>query len=305
MRIRKKGFEMSFGWMFAIIAGIVIIFLAIYFSSRFINFQQTAAGTETSKQIGILLNPLETSFESAQTTSFIVSPESRIYNICDDFGNFGTQTIQLAQKSFNQWTKTNVDVSFQNKYLFSDAQIEGKTFFIFSKPLNLPFKIADLIYLTSSNKVYCFNNAPSGIEEEINNLNQSNLLTQNCPTDRIDVCFNGNCDINVNYEGGSVSKDEDTLYFYSDALMYAAVFSDKDVYECQLKRLMKRTNELTSMYQGKLGIVLGECSSNLQNDLIQLSDYTKGYVSQSDIITIGTFSDELNIKNENPSCLLW
>jgi hypothetical protein len=302
----KKGFEMSFGWMFAIIAGMVIIFLAIYFSVRFINLQQTTVGAETSKQIGILLDPLETSFdESAQTTSFTISPESRIYNICDDFGTFGTQTIQLAQNSFNKWTKTNVDVSFENKYLFSDSQVQGKNFFIFSKPFNMPFKVADLIYLTSSEKQYCFENAPSNIEEELNNLNQSNLLTKNCSTDSVKVCFNGNnCDVNV--ENGYVEKNGSSLNFYSDALMYAAIFSDKDVYECQLKRLMERNYELTSLYQDKLAIVSGiTCSSNFQNDLIQLSDYASGYKNSGDIATIGSFADNLNQENEDPHCLVW
>jgi len=305
MIIGKKGFEMSFGWMFAIIAGMIIIFLAIYFSTRFINFQQTATGTETGKQIEILLNPLETSFESAQTTSFIVSPESRIYNACDDFGTFGTQTIQLSQNTFNKWTKTNIDVSFENKYLFSDSEVQGKTFFIFSKPFNLPFKIADLIYLTSSEKNYCFKNSPSNIEEELNNLNQSYLFTQNCPANSINVCFNGgNCDVNIGSD--YVEKNESRMNYYSDALMYAAVFSDKDVYECQLKRLMKRTGELTSLYQDKISIISAKgCDSNLQNDLIQLSDYTKGYGSSSDIIAIGAFADDLNKKNENSICLLW
>ena len=295
---------MPFGWIFAIVAGVVIIFLAIYFSTRFVSLQQTTVGTETSKQIGILLDPLETSFESAQTTSFTISPESRIYNICDSFGTFGTQTIQLSQSSFNQWKKTNIDVSFENKYLFSDSQVQGRTFFAFSKPFNLPFKVADLIYLTSSEKQYCFENAPSNIAEELNNLNQSNIFTGNCPANSINVCFNSgsSCDISVSYNANYLEKNGTRMDFYSDALMYAAVFSDKNVYDCQVKRLMERTHELISLYQNKISIILGKgCTSNLGGDLTQLDNA----LGSGDINSIGSLADNLNAENENSQCTIW
>ena len=116
---KKNGaLEISFGWLFAIIAGIVIIFLAIYISSKIINTEQETKSAETGKEIGILLNPLETSFESAQTTSITIPVETRINNKCELTGTFGRQVIQLDQKSFNEWTKTDIDVFFYNKYIF-------------------------------------------------------------------------------------------------------------------------------------------------------------------------------------------
>src|SRR3989344_2803023 len=52
-------------------------------------------------------------------------------------------------------------------------------FYIFSKPFEFPFKVSDLIYLTSENEKYCFDNAPENIAEEILQLNQGNLAA-NC-----------------------------------------------------------------------------------------------------------------------------
>jgi hypothetical protein len=304
-----RGIDLPFGWLFAIIAGVVILFLAIFFSARFINFQQTTVGVETTKQIQILLDPLETGFESAQTTSFSIPIESRIYNQCDDFGTFGTQTIGLAQLTFNQWKNTSVDVSFENKYIFSDTQVEGKDFFVFSKAFNFPFKVSDLIYLTSSLEQYCFLNPPSNIGEELNNLNQSNILVRNnnCPSNSIKICFNqdSSCGINVNYVENYTNKNGSNLYFYSDALMYASIFSDKDVYECQVKRLMERTVELSSLYKDKEVVLPQDCKSNLGNDLTQLGDSAKNLAQSENIIDVGSFADELNQKNENSLCLLW
>ena len=272
---RKGVLEISFGWLFAIVAGIVIIFIAIYISSRFIGTQQTGISAQTGKQIGILLDPLETGFESAQTTSITIPSDTRINNICDSTGTFGKQIINLEQKSFGKWIKTEVNVGFQNKYIFSDGQIEGKKFYIFSKPLNFPFKIADLMYITSSDKRYCFSNAPNEINQEISELNQGNLIIDNCATNDIKICFGGeNCEINVDFTSNSVEKNGKRVYFAGDdrTLMYAAIFSNATIYECQIKRLMSRVGEISSLYVSKELIINGKgCQNDLGGNLGELN----------------------------------
>ena len=58
--MEKKGYlEISFTWVFAIIIGVVILFLAIYFSSKVIDIGQTEIDAETGKEIGIFLPDLE------------------------------------------------------------------------------------------------------------------------------------------------------------------------------------------------------------------------------------------------------
>lgn len=307
---KKKGaLEISFGWLFAILAGIVIIFLAIYFSTKIISTEQETKSAEVGKEVGILLNPLETSFESVQTTSITIPVDTRINNICELIGPFGRQAIQLDQKSFNEWTRTNINVFFYNKYIFSDEKIEGKRFYIFSKPFSFPFKVADLIYMTSSIKSYCFIDAPREIEEEISNLNQKNLLVENCSGSEIKVCFNKRvCDINVNYEMGSIEKGEETFYFDEgdDALMYAGIFSDKDVYECQIKRLMLRIKELSLLYIDKNAIVGKECGEeSLAGELGQLSDVAGGIKNSDEIVFARIFADNVGEKNDARICRLW
>lgn len=307
-KIPKRGaLEISFGWLFAIIAGIAILALAIYFITKFIGVQQTAIGAETGKEIGILLNPLETSFETAKTSKFSIPSETIIHNICQKEGNFGTQEIRLSQKSFGKWADTDVDVSFENKYIFSDADIEGKDFYVFSKPFEFPFKVANLIYLTSSLKEYCFMNSPTEINDELTNLNQTNIHVKDCPENSIKVCFDsGSCDINVNYASKYVRKQGRNLYFETDALMYAGVFSEPDVYECQTARLMKRTEELSQLYLNKVALIsLKGCPSNLGNDLTQLNDFTKSFRNSGDLSLIGDSADGLKRNNEVSLCPLW
>jgi len=307
----KKAFlQISFAWLFAIIIGAVILFLAIYLSTKLIRTEQTSIGAQTGKEIGILLNPLETSFETGKTTSLSLPVETRIYNKCNTNGVFGKQIIQISQKSFNKWTETDIDISFPNKYIFSEAYSEGKKFYIFSKPFDFPFKVADLIYITPVLEKYCFINAPDDIEKEIKDLKQENLLVENCAnSENIQICFNNNaCDINVKYNGveNSVKKDGKTMYFEGYALMYAAIFASREIYECQLKRLMQRVENLALLYRDKASFISGTgCHSNLNPLLLRLSNNAGDLINSEELSSINNIVEDIKEKNDLAECALW
>ena len=305
--MKKGALQISFGWLFAIIVGAFIIFLAVFGVTKFMRTEQTTLDVKAGKEIGVLINPLETSFESAKATAFTMPTESRIYNGCNNAGNFGKQLIKVSQKSFNKWTETNLNVGFSNKYIFSKEIIEGKNFYIFSKPFNFPFKVADLMYITSSENVYCFVDAPEEIKEEIETIKQKNLLIGNCSQESINICFSGNCDINVNYNSGYVKKQGNKMYFSSDALMYAAIFGDVDVYECQLKRLMQRIEELSLVYNDKSILIRNKgCESEMNTGLVELNLLVDNFDESEDIIWVETKVNNLEDKNDAAGgCGLW
>lgn len=308
---KKGAIEISFGWLFAIIAGAVILFLAIYLSSRIIGSSDETISAETGKEITILLNPLETSFESAQKTSITIPAETRITNLCSNETPFGKQTLQLDQKRFNAWSETDIKINSYNKYIFSEKEIIGKKFYLFSKPFNFPFKIANLIYMTSADDVYCFKNAPSDIEREISNLNQSNLLIENCPDESIKVCFTERgCDIDVDYSEGELRKGKDFFYFAgmenSDSLMYAAIFSDKKVYECQIRRVMLRLKELVNLYKNKEEILQETgCNDDIDADLIEFEGLVNGVKESVDLFAVKEKAEEIEERNKRLECMLW
>ncbi|MBU2104378.1 MAG: hypothetical protein KKF67_01205, partial [Nanoarchaeota archaeon] len=158
MKNKRGALDISFAWLFAIIIGGFILFLAVYAAIKLIGTEQTIQDAKTGKEIGVLLNPLETSFESGKTSLLTMPVETRIYNKCNNQGTFGRQIIQVSQKSFNKWTETNIDVGFSNKYLFSEKYAEGKKFYLFPKPFEFPFKVADLTIIIPKDKNYCFVN---------------------------------------------------------------------------------------------------------------------------------------------------
>jgi hypothetical protein len=326
---RNRGFlEISFAWLFAIIAGAVILVLAIFAATKIINIGQYSSAAQTQNQIAVLLNPLETSFEAGQVTSIGISAQTRIYNQCDDqSGTFGNQIIRTSQQSFGGWSTPTNGAAFQNKYIFSNNTMEGQQFYLFSKPFNFPFKVSDLIYMTSSLTYYCFVNPPSNIQDELSTLGEKNILLtddmQKCPSKSLKICFPGeNCDISVNLQGpqdiasqGTVSENGSTVTFYSDALMYGAIFSDNSTYECQLKRLMERESQLSSLYVAKVNTILqiGCKNSNLISDLTQLGSSSDSFRnsnsdinSQSSIITlINNIQSENSILGSGNSFKLW
>ncbi len=309
MNWNKKGFQMSFAWLFAIIVGGFILFLTIYGATKLMDGGQQEQAAKTGKEIEVLLNPIETSFESGKSASIYLPVESRIYNKCDNSGEFGTQYIELSQKSFNKWTQTDLTAGTPNKYIFSNNYVEGKTFYLFSKPFRLPFKVADVIYMTSSLDEYCFLEPNEDITKEILDLNQANIKLGQCQEDAITVCFESgaDCDIRVNYYGKYVEKQGQQMYFETDALMYAAIFSDKEVYECHVKRLLQRVENLAELYRSKESFLAshGSCSIDVSSELIQLGNLANSIQSSERLFQLNNIVENIEISNDRATCELW
>jgi hypothetical protein len=311
---KKGALEFSFSWIFAIVAGAFILFLTIFAIIKITNINNTVTDTTTAKTIEVLLNPLESSFETGTKTSIKTPLETRIYAGCSLNGNFGKQTIRTNQLIRNKWTETNIgDITFSNKYIFSKEYVEGKKFYIYSKPFEFPFKIADLLYITSSKDIYCFIGSPDRIENEITDWNSENLVfkevSSDCPEDSINVCFKAkaNCDVVVDEQDKSVKKGNDLVYYEGDSLMYAAIFSDKEIYECQLNRLMKRAEQLSLLYQGKSTFLLQKvgCEASIISDLIVLSNLERSFKSSGDLAYIVDNTESIQTQNERGECRLW
>jgi len=303
----KKALQMSFQWLFALIVGAFILFLAIYGTIKTLESGDLETSAKASKELEVLLNPLETGFESSSSIPLQTPVETRIFNNCYNYGAFGEQGIQTSQKSFNTWPEPILENTFQNKYIFSEDPVQGRLFYLFSKPFEFPFKVADLIYITSSNNVFCFVNAPSEIEEELTDLKQPNLILDSCPENSIEVCFDSsNCDINVDYSGGSVEKNNYRVYFETDVLMYGAIFSDADVYECQTKRLIKRLQSLASLYKDKSDFIAQKgCSSDMSTELINLYNSTSTFEDSFSLHNLNQLAQDLEDKNDYADCKLY
>lgn len=306
----KKGFEMSFSWMFAIIVGAVILIIAVYAASKFVSLSRTQTDTAVAAQLNVLLNPVETSLESGRYMQIDFSSETRLLNRCSTIGNFGEQGIRTAAKRGigEEWQEPGFETIFYNKYLFSSEIEQGEKLHVFVKPFEFPYKIADLIYLTA--KDYCFVNPPQNIEGEISDLSITNInvtsSSANCPLQSVKVCFSQTgCDIVVNTVSKTVTKEGRSLTYSQDSLMYAAIFSGADLYECQIKRLMKRSGELAHIYADKSQMLSAEgCSVGLSQDLINFASASQ-VNSSLQLNTVSFLAEDLERKNEALTCKLY
>ncbi len=309
MKTNKSGFiQISFAWLFAIIIGAIILFLAIYASVKLIKTEEFVSTTETAKEISVLLNPLETGFGEEKTTQLTMPVESRLNSRCGSSGIFGEQEISVSQKIRGKFTDTGVGSVAHNKYIFSGKSVQGKNFYLFSKPFEFPFKAADLIFLSSSEESYCFTDAPEEIREELADLGQANLFTENCASDSIKVCFKSatgeDCDVAVDINDRTVEKNGSLVYFEGDSLMYGAVFADREIYECQVKRLMKRLKELAFIYNDKEAIISGKgCPAEV--NLLGLADSASSFRDSADLVAVKFAADDAEEENKRAYCELW
>ncbi|MEK6820617.1 MAG: hypothetical protein AABX71_02805 [Nanoarchaeota archaeon] len=304
----KKGFEFSFAWLFAILVGAVIIFLAVYGTTKFIKTGRYQLDTVTAKQLSILFEPLEVGLASGKSNIVELRDETKIYNECDERGSFGQHLISLSTESGigKKWQEPGAEISVPNKYIFSSSMEQGKRVFFFSKAFEIPWKVSEIIFLTT--KEYCFVDAFEEVEEEVDGLGLQNIKLENCTEDDTRVCFGSGtgCDIRVRggYEEGFVDKGEESV-FYTEGLIYAAIFSDKEVYECNVKRLMKRLIQQALLYKDEAEFLSEKCESLPSADLIQLINTAKSLNNSEGLLLVRQISEEVNGQNEVAECSLW
>lgn len=334
--MNKKGYEMSFSWIFALIAGAFILFLAIYAVIKIAGVARTQTDTTRAQEIGILLTPSETNLEQAKLST-IETPsnqQTRLFNECDfpsETNPFGSQKLSTFVSSGigEKWQSSQGGASsFHNKYFFGRNNITAeKKFFVLSKPFLLPFKVADIIIMWPDTQEYCFVNSIPELKEELSGLGGDNNLffadsVERCSQNSVKVCFFSSenaCSLIV-WSDNSVEYsefgNEKVRYVYSSdnsnkyAMLLAAIFSEPENYRCESARLGARASNLASLYKLKSNYLTsgGKCRSAplLPNSLQE-------YIDKADLISRGNADipelksegEDLKLKNEQLDCKLF
>jgi len=315
--MNKKAMEMGFAWIFAIVVGMAILFLAIFGAIKYIDVSEKEVNTKTSKALLNVLDELQTTVQESSSDVVPLSADTRVFTSCNVEGNFGNTIIEISERSLGgKFSARGGDVSSENAYLFAENIVEGKDMYFLTFQFNLPFKIGDITTLHSS--PYCFVNAPPKINNEIRNLAGSNpnLVTtsdvSSCTTNSIKVCFNsftGNCDVEVQCSGdceSGIVKKEGRNLFFTKKLLYGAIFSSKENYECNVERLVKRTRSLSDIYVKKAQFVSARgCDTGLRDELISLINTADNYERVENLALLETIADDIEEKNKDLGCQLY
>lgn len=326
----KKGYEFSFAWIFAMFVGAAFIGLAIYSATQLIQMKQGEIDSQRAKQIGVILTPVETGLEEGKFATLAVRDETEIIGSCrppSATNPFGSQLISVSSDfGFGKGIDSSgVNSTFHNRYIFSSKPLRGdEEFYALSKPFNFPFKIADMIIMWSDQQSFCFLSAPAEVRSEITALNMTNvfltLQSSNCPQQSTHVCFSSgaDCDVIVNDQNnqGKVSKGAINLDYIKPSgpdkygMMYAAIFSDPDIYNCQLRRISARASELSAAYLEEarlLSVSPSPCASGL---ILPLDLYNSKFLAFSagdltDLNELSQAAENARSVNEVISCNLW
>ncbi len=317
-----KRADFDFSVMFALIVGAAILALAIYGAIKLGELGQYRQTTETAVEITILTDPLQAGPAEASYSKISSPTEFLIENGCNAVG-FGRNEIRVLNPSKNSFVGGE-KISVYDKYIFSASE-RGKEFYVLSMPFEFPYKVADLLFLTS--KKYCFIEPPrdTDIEQRLLGLGMKNVQVgkrENCSSDAVKVCFGvtGGCgtkDIIVSgtclqncenaYEEGHVDKNGTRVYYVGN-LMYAAIFSDKNIYDCNVKRLLYRDGRIAQVYSGKTELMNARgCNTRLKQDLDIFSsrvlEESKKIEARPDLLT--NMEKQLKEKQDNELCKIW
>jgi len=311
----NKSGQFNFVWLFAIIAGAAILVLAIYGATKVGDTQRFQTDTEIAKELAILTDPLQAGFAEGSFGKITFKQETRINNICID-GNFGRHKISASTRSDigEPWNIPGEQVSIHNKYIFSLGGASGKEYYVFSKPFYFPYKVADLTMLIPDD--YCLVNAPEEISDEIN-FNMKKIQVENC-SDKglINVCFGvGNdCDIEVHglcmtgcdsvYDQGTVEKFGAEMKYVGN-LMWAAIFSEREIYECNVNRLMYRAGKIAEEFADKADLMDARgCNTNLKPDLLTWAGLTIN-AGVDDLMDLNSIGETLDKNDDLAGCGIW
>lgn len=308
----KKG-EFSFVWLFAILAGAAILMLAIYGATKSTSTMRYAQEAELTKSFSVILGPLGAGFSDSKKSTVAFKQDTRIENYCSDI-KFGENTLSLSTKSSTgeTWTENGAETSIKHQYVFSSFQ-ENKKFDVFSKPFDYPFEVADLIFISSED--FCLKNVPTDIEKQISSLQLSRWKTENCTGEETTICFQSSmCDINIygtctsdcksKYDEGYVEKEGERLYFVG-SLLYGAILSEKELYDCNINRLMYRTAQIAAVLADKTSLMdLRGCSTNLAGELGFWSSIVSS-MSPSEVVSKNQVAKQIQEKADKERCKSW
>jgi hypothetical protein len=310
----KKGIAMSFNWIFAILAGIFILFLAIFSAGKFVRTAEQTIYTETAASLISLFDPLETGLASGKAHEINFKKKSKLFFDCNENLNppFGKQKISFSEQTFGEeYGEKGGEISIKDKYIFSDKLIEGKDIYIFSKPFFMPFKVNDIIIVTSQDKNYCFYDAPEKIKEDLGLLEMKNIIFMNetIKCNGINVCFGTgktNCEVRVFEESNYViKKSSGRKVYYIGELVYGAIFSEPEIYECNVKRIKVKFDELAKIYLDKISIIeRKECKSNIGAKLSSILGKVKDSRDLIGLYAIAEDIDSIN-KEAKSGCQLY
>jgi len=300
----KKAFEIQFNWIFVLVAGATIL---LFFSVIVIK-QKAVSETSTKATVLKSFEAIITGTSvSTDTTSIIDIPSSDIEVSCG--------RISLGRVS-NQ---------YQNLVLFSPALIKGNRLITHTLAFSTPYRATNLLYITSPNLRYIIigdsnlareinSSLPSRLKKEFYNdatqiKNQNNYKVkfavfgdmidfpkslEEMPDSDVEAArftgnsWNGIVDFYAK-EKSSWQRKGSSAYI-GKASLIGAVYSGKEMYDCNMENIFFRLNLVTKVYIDKTKKLAQDAASKKQFQCSQI--YSSSLNHLSSIGSASKFTNE-------------
>ena len=264
----KKGI-MLMNWILIFLVGAVIIVFAVVFVGKISKVEQHKQNVVSEEYLDLLFNPFSS---VGGTTEGYGKSMDLPYEI-----NVNFSCVNGEERLF---VGSNRGKKLEN-FVYA-SNLKTKKLSVFTKSFKLPFRVADLIYAFDSSQEFCLVYSNSDSESYVLAKSIKEDIESNLGEVRIDLCDSLNCCYNLNNPkiislNPSVSADVNIIgqgigekfaygkvYFKNEpgesnfigtSLIEAAIFSSKDIYDCNFVRLMKRVSDVSKIYEKKAGFL--------------------------------------------------
>ena len=291
MALTKKGqVEITFNWIYILIAGTVILlfFVGLVYKQKAVSEEKL-----TIEVVEILDSILRGASVAEKTKNFVNTGGIAGYTLqfsCDE----GVSNYGIKDSSFQEENAVTP--------IFSLPEIQSPRLIFWSLPYKLPYKIIDLLFITSANTNYVFLGANNFVNEFLDATTESDpflKISTEVKQNIEEVTAGGNTYLRlIDVDGTHISEnmelsanlknlDEERItavvfksaqsvdFFIAqngkwkktnfnsinlvslggerDAAKYAAIFAGNDkIYECNMEKAFKRMVYLDEVYQGKV-----------------------------------------------------
>jgi hypothetical protein len=288
MRSKKGVVEIQFNWLFALIAGaiILLVFTTIIMKQRDVSDASTNA---------FLLNSIDSilagSESVAGTAKTVTIPPAVIKFECNSV------SIGGSSKPINAMN------------VFTPSVLEGSSMITMTKEWDVPYKVNNFVYLTNTNIKYAFvcnpnspnfnfandmvKMLPDSVAKELY-FDVDNILDEGYDEVRI-IVFDDSVIIGVPTNLNKAKKvtvlkvfgdkntgelwfyelsentplDHKTSYYITESTLLGAIFTDKpEIYECVMNNALKKFEIVSQIHRGRVGSLSKPLCDYNYNDIL-------------------------------------
>ncbi len=257
--MEKRGFAVTFKWIFALIAGLIIFLFLINFAYKHIYLSETKTSI-------LLLTNIETQLDSLSTAEDLDTS----INIPEQI-NFNCNSISTG--------KANIKT---NNLIFSNNNIKN-TLHVWTRTWKYPFAITNFFYIADENEIFFLFDKPYDliIPKRFNILTFPDEVPKNAiliffkqPTSQQLQKYN-NHKIKIIKNNKVTFYPDKTTEFYGEEMLLAAIFTDDfNKFKCLKDKALKKLEIITSVYQKKAQTLANiQCTDKYLNIISQLEQF--------------------------------